>query len=573
MGKKQNKHTSNQCNPSADKRWSVIGSGWSRKKLLSDDGGNTDKSQLSSISNLTFENLQNNENIDGMCSESELNHNFENEHHNNDDNYVRISKSEYEAIKERVSAIETRISQEFSNVKRKSLELSNNSNDTDIYNHTLNGPEKVLNKYEQTLDDTEAISTTPATERLAKRLSKDLKIRRSAEQIIMRSPSARKIGTIRRRSRESISLVRHQSCNFSNTRNSLNDFNVNDLNVDHLSFYPKTNLKRGQPNTLQTGLRSRSPNKKSYTNNNSKSMSSNNELWTSADNFFNQNHTQFINTDLNSPKPSHNSVNNQQYPETPRFITSINVGKMKSPMLPPRLNLPLKSPQINNNIKFVENLMKPTSKPNTPLQQLQIPNSQNGRASIARLRSQNAGMVMAKAKIFNELENATTTLNKCTEDDSTINLKLAPGKNTKRLIQSQGNNVNNNPKLTPRRIGNSNAVRKINRQKINLNNSPTVKSILAEQILSSNNFNQNMQISLISLRQDIQNIIKTIGSPNDNNNPVVMTTPRIKRPLVVKSPRRLIKTPNNKNKKSSPMRATPLKLRNSPRYQIENINF
>lgn len=92
--------------------------------------------------------------------------------------------AEYEEIKSRVSEIERRIS----------LELDFRSPD---------GLEKVQTAYEKTLVNAEPLS--PTTDQLAKRFSKELKIRRSADQKVVRSPSARKIGSIRK-SRE---LDRH----------------------------------------------------------------------------------------------------------------------------------------------------------------------------------------------------------------------------------------------------------------------------------------------------------------------------------------------------------------------------
>lgn len=108
-----------------------------------------------------------------------------------EEDYVRIPKSEYEDIKNRVSAIESRISQEFGCIY--------NEGD-DISTHSVN---KVQTAYEKTLEEA-SIENTLTTDYLAKKLSKELKIRRSAEHKIIRSPSARKIGSLRRRSQEKI---------------------------------------------------------------------------------------------------------------------------------------------------------------------------------------------------------------------------------------------------------------------------------------------------------------------------------------------------------------------------------
>lgn len=107
------------------------------------------------------------------------------------EDYVRISKSEYEDIKNRVSAIETRISQEFGCIYNEK---------NDITAHSLNS---IQTAYEKTLEEA-SIENTLTSDYLAKRLSKELKIRRSGEHKIIRSPSARKIGSLRRRSQEKL---------------------------------------------------------------------------------------------------------------------------------------------------------------------------------------------------------------------------------------------------------------------------------------------------------------------------------------------------------------------------------
>lgn len=107
-----------------------------------------------------------------------------------EEDYVRIPKSEYEDIKNRVSAIESRISQEFGSIY----------NEENITTHSVN---KVQTAYEKTLEEA-SIENILTSDYLAKKLSKELKIRRSGEHKIIRSPSARKIGTLRRRSQEKV---------------------------------------------------------------------------------------------------------------------------------------------------------------------------------------------------------------------------------------------------------------------------------------------------------------------------------------------------------------------------------
>ena len=113
--------------------------------------------------------------------------NLSNEIEVQSEEYVKIPKSEYEEIKNRVSAIESRISQEFKCITSENTEGLTVSN--------------VQNIYEKTLEEA-GIENIANTDQLAKRLSRELKIRRSAEHKIIRSPSARKIGSMRRRSQE-----------------------------------------------------------------------------------------------------------------------------------------------------------------------------------------------------------------------------------------------------------------------------------------------------------------------------------------------------------------------------------
>lgn len=140
----------------------------------------------------------------------------------NNKDYVRISKQEYEEIKSRVSAIENRLSREFTDVIPKIQPL-----------------QQVQNVYEQTLEDV-AMLNCPNSDHLARRLSKELKIRPNEEAKIIRSPSARKIGSIRRRSKENLTkIVRHKSWNVSSQSQS---------QTSHISdrFYPYIGLGRRQ---------------------------------------------------------------------------------------------------------------------------------------------------------------------------------------------------------------------------------------------------------------------------------------------------------------------------------------
>lgn len=64
-------------------------------------------------------------------------------------------------------------------------------------------PLQVQGQYERTLEESQKLLLErSASDQLARQLSRGLRIRRSGEQRVVRSPSARKIGAVRRRSRE-----------------------------------------------------------------------------------------------------------------------------------------------------------------------------------------------------------------------------------------------------------------------------------------------------------------------------------------------------------------------------------
>lgn len=355
----------------------------------------------------------------------------------------QITQSEYEEIKDRVKAIETRISQEFIRIQSS---LSNNSMDSVDLNDPRDGPERVLEKFEKTLEQTEAMNTSPSTEQLARRLSRGLKIRSSVESKVIRSPSARKIGSIRRRSQENHARVTrnnswHLGSNLTSpvlrttrvTRNSPSQQQTANLvspNVEKHVQIPRANLKRGRPNTAQNGLRSAQPDnvKTTETSTNAFTITANarktdmkqstnctalqNEKWICGDVFFGSagNNETALDTSKNSVKSSatkparkrlnmnvnltptnqQNSVSNST---TPRSNTKSSATGA-TPMLPPRFPMVKRTPAKTPHPSTNRNMF-------TPLWQ-QEQQQIAGRESIARLR-QNAGMVMAKAKLFEEI--------------------------------------------------------------------------------------------------------------------------------------------------------------------------
>lgn len=390
---------------------------------------------------------------------------------------AQITKSEYEEIKGRVTAIESRISKEFINLQSS---LSNNSLDSVDTNDTRNGPERVLEKFERTLEETEMMNTSPMTEQLAKHLSRGLKIRSSAENRVIRSPSARKIGSIRRKSQEHIRLTRNKSWHLGSHLSSSHvskspritrksplqpAVTLTSPNVEKHVQIPRANLKRGRPNTFSNGLRCTQPSAEAtksiekpistfIVTDNSMECGENktdniendlkNEQWMCANAFFgaaqtpnnNEEDTQKSSTkakvkpvrkrlNMNfdvTPTKQPNGLNT-----TPRLANNnatavADSDTMKTPMLPPRLPIIKKTPaKTPHSLLANRNVF-------TPLWQ-QEQQQIAGRASIARLRSQNAGMVMAKAKLFDGLvteqpiAKKPTGTNKMESQQSTINIQ------------------------------------------------------------------------------------------------------------------------------------------------------
>lgn len=177
-----------------------------------------------------------------------------------EEEFVRIPKSEYEAIKNRVSAIENRISQEFGNI------ISTSDIDSSVpppltvppNSEVGRNAESVQTAYEITLVESEKLGESSA-DHLARRLNRELRIRHSLENKVIRSPSARKIGIIRRRSKENARSVIRTSENEEVARNMSWHLAVGP-NLSQISrSCPRSNLKRGRPNTIYTGLPQPSP--------------------------------------------------------------------------------------------------------------------------------------------------------------------------------------------------------------------------------------------------------------------------------------------------------------------------
>lgn len=318
-----------------------------------------------------------------------------------DEDFVKVPRVEYEAMKDRVAAIETCISQEF----QKNEKLLNDSFVEPIV-RPESGPVAVDDKYHATLKETHPINeVATTTDQLAKRLSRELKIRRSTEHQVIRSPSARKIGTMRRRSRESARLSRNATWHVGSCKDLTTK--INDMSKESLCL--RSNLKRGRPNTY---LRHPSPVKKTEKVESTEDKSINgSEQWHDAKSFFsdpvNDPHNMSVDLIEDQAPPIHVTL-------TPEIqITKPELSLFKTPCnLPPRMTTALSSATKSSDDKTP---MLPPSLPprrsstksktprtlmphhHTPIQQLQT-----GRASIARIRA-NVGHVAAKAKLFDNM--------------------------------------------------------------------------------------------------------------------------------------------------------------------------
>lgn len=327
-----------------------------------------------------------------------------------EEEYVRIPKSEYEDIKSRVSAIESRISQEFGCIANENVEAE-----------TTNSVSKVQSEYERVLGEARIESTITA-DNLAKRLSKELKIRRSSEHKIIRSPSARKIGIMRRRSQEKVPsrrVSRNASWHITPKTDSRNsETNVN-TKLNNVYQTPKRERARipdydPEPRLQTDSLCSEETNARlnylqeqlhtliNHTAEHTRESSSDENDCTGDDDVFEMG---------TNALPAHvrraSSFHGNEFIDNSRYFNSrIKELKKKtnSHQNVSRDSLDDESPKKLEKPKTISwkdaaGYFKSEVRSNvsTPVQQ-------TGRASIAKLRTQNAGMVLAKAKLFDDNE-------------------------------------------------------------------------------------------------------------------------------------------------------------------------
>ncbi|KAI5741183.1 hypothetical protein M8J76_011246 [Diaphorina citri] len=251
--------------------------------------------------------------------------------------YVCVPKHEYEQMEKRVSQIETRISQEFGRNRLDDDDSRVDSGDCRVEPKSRRPSiENVQTEYVKTLDKVEQLNST--CDNLAERLGRDLRIRRSYDgSRIHRSPSARKIGSLRRRSRERAAkpLSRHHS------------LNIHDKSPSHRMERTRSVRRRNSNAAV--------------------SVSSGVGKSTTGD---------------KSPGKDTAARGRITRQTAPRRAQSCLVGAKRS-------NIPVK--QVGPGWQCAQTFLR---KPVPPMLM------ETRRDSIAKLKEQNAGMVMAKAKLF-----------------------------------------------------------------------------------------------------------------------------------------------------------------------------
>ncbi|XP_031369286.1 uncharacterized protein LOC102673871 isoform X3 [Apis dorsata] len=445
--------------------------------------------------------------------------------------YVTIPKSEYEEIKNRVSAIESRLSQEF-----KCINTENNENNDDLLLHSV---KKVQTAYEKTLEEA-SIENTVTADYLAKKLGKELKIRRSSEHKIIRSPSARKIGSLRRRSQEKVMSKRIRRSASWHISHGLQSYIKSDQDLNNAYSH---NEKIYSLN---------------YTKDDTYLRPISTSFWEEEKNniILNNVHNEFNNSNIytkdhqNSVQPIKNRTN-----MTVRRISSFHgneftnatiysndkIEKLKKTNS--QQNMILNKTPVTKLIPRSEGKKKVMSWKDadryfTSANQINSPIIQTGRASIAKLRTQNAGMVLAKAKLFDECTTKiyaqNTMINKKndlfnTEDDHcTNNIK----QNCERieLYRKSNKNVKNR---SPKVLKHSPYMETENKKK----DSEMCYCILKDSISCNTITHQkeNMAVKTLPMKKMPMNITHESRLNTDNN--MLCKTPHIKKSLTAKTPK------------------------------------
>lgn len=253
-----------------------------------------------------------------------------------------------------------------------SNELGSNShveNKGFIVSNEFRGLDQVQTRYEQVIVNTENL-ISPKTEHLAQHLCRNLKIRKSLDHCLIRSSSARKIGKIRRRSKD---IAQLSSISILNVLNEpISNVGVKELQEKALKC---NHLKSNDVKSLQTHNRKKTDNVLNNMN-----VDASDEQWTSGTDLF-------INPNTENGNENLFSETQIKLVETPRSRKSY-IDLNNSQMFPS--NTLTREP--SNFLKFISTATYTlTSEENSD------------RASLSRLRTQNAGTVRTKTKLFDQL--------------------------------------------------------------------------------------------------------------------------------------------------------------------------
>ncbi|XP_060536047.1 rho GTPase-activating protein gacN-like isoform X2 [Cylas formicarius] len=413
-----------------------------------------------------------------------------------ENDYVRVPKTEYDAIKNRVSAIEKRIS----------LELDNAicQMETDIVDIKHGNIQNVQTAYEKTLVQSGSLS--PTTDHLAKRLSRELKIRRSAEHRIIRSPSARKIGSIRQKSGErekrNSALVRHQSWHVGSIR-------------DHVvPSIPRASLRKKKNPTKDKVLLQA-----------------------------------FENTTVVGAKVKLSS----SYSKAPGLSSSPSKAINSSPIQHPAFGVDSSENNTFNDSgehwTSAEGYFNSTKTPQESVN--------NTRASIAKLRSQNIGMVRAKARLFDTLQDSGNSASGHSSKSLTGSTRKATAKAGYKIGTTRSSEARMSYRIRALRNEERRSRKSISPRHKNLNISQKRLQQLGREYIRANKSNSPYSgEDFTNLTTPRRGLIRsdTVSSPRKT----AQNMPHIKTPLAVKTPKGLCRTPAFVNKK------TPLKVLSTP---------
>ncbi|XP_066596687.1 uncharacterized protein [Prorops nasuta] len=448
--------------------------------------------------------------------------------------YVKVPKREYEEIKSRVSAIESRISEELDGIAMRKAHSS-----TAIFSHSVS---KVQTEYEKTLEEA-SIEDTIKADNLAKRLGKELKIRRSSEHKIIRSPSARKIGTIRRRSQDKIvggRITRRASWD-SNSRNTSQ---IIQFNSDTLHQCDNVRMEYDSFCSDETNARLKYLQKQLRTLITHTTEHAGDSLSDESLNMVNESSSKISSVRRTSSLRSSN-------PKSEYF--NKKVEQLKRAKSHQHLICKFDNEESNNkpsisSWKDADNYFKSTVI-RSPVM------SQTGRASIAKLRTQNAGMVLATANLFDTNRLKLKTSGVGTELKNCNNVKDSKPK--KVAIRASWSKESNKIRI----LQDSKSLQPQSLHKLAMSNVSKRNQLGVNKNYKRNLGNVN---NSVKERTDQKKTEVPPLSPTANNRQVKSTslcrTPHIKKPLA-KTPL-ILKTPKNcktLGKHDNSMRSTPMK--------------